>query len=294
MLMTIHTLTLMDNVMIIVGFILVIAWLVIYFYGLRYKDLFESLGEEFKLKELYFWGYGLTLLLKLKYSNRKDKRLHKELAILYGDKYADYYVRVIYSQKITISALLLVLTPMLYCLAQDMTVTVVMLVFSGLAYYYFGNLIEKKILARSEEMLVDFSDVVSKLALLTNAGMIITEAWEEVAYNGDSTIYQEMQRSVEQMQNGKSEIDAIQEFGMRCIIPEIKKFTSTIVQGMVKGNSELVEMINQQNVEIWNERKQRVRREGEKASSKLLIPILIVFIGILIMIMVPIFANIGG
>ncbi len=294
MLMTIHTLTLMDNVMIIAGFILVIAWLVIYFYGLRYKDLFESLGEEFKLKELYFWGYGLTLLLKLKYSNRKDKRLHKELAILYGDKYADYYVRVIYSQKITISALLLVLTPMLYCLAQDMTVTVVMLVFSGLAYYYFGNLIEKKILARSEEMLVDFSDVVSKLALLTNAGMIITEAWEEVAYNGDSTIYQEMQRSIEQMQNGKAEIDAIQEFGMRCIIPEIKKFTSTIVQGMVKGNSELVEMINQQNVEIWNERKQRVRREGEKASSKLLIPILIVFIGILIMIMVPIFANIGG
>ena len=66
MLMTIHTLTLMDNVMIIAGFILVIAWLVIYFYGLRYKDLFESLGEEFKLKELYFWGYGLTLLLKLK------------------------------------------------------------------------------------------------------------------------------------------------------------------------------------------------------------------------------------
>ena len=294
MLMTIHTLTLMDNVMIIAGFILVIAWLVIYFYGLRYKDLFESLGEEFKLKELYFWGYGLTLLLKLKYSNRKDKRLHKELAILYGDKYADYYVRVIYSQKITISALLLVLTPMLYCLAQDMTVTVVMLVFSGLAYYYFGNLIEKKILARSEEMLVDFSDVVSKLALLTNAGMIITEAWEEVAYNGDSTIYQEMQRSIEQMQTGNAEIDAIQEFGMRCIIPEIKKFTSTIVQGMVKGNSELVEMINQQNVEIWNERKQRVRREGEKASSKLLIPILIVFIGILIMIMVPIFANIGG
>ena len=95
------------------------------------------------------------------------------------------------------------------------------------------------------------------------------------------------------MQNGVSDIDAVYNFGVRCIIPEVKKFASTIVQGMTKGNSELAAMLQEQSKEAWQIKKQLVRREGEKASSKLLLPLCIMFIGILIMILVPIFANIG-
>ena len=82
-------------------------------------------------------------------------------------------------------------------------------------------------------------------------------------------------------------------FGSRCIIPEIKKFTSTIIQGMTKGNSELTAMLQEQSKEVWQLKKQLVRREGEKAASKLLIPICVMFVGILIMIIVPIFTNLG-
>ena len=95
------------------------------------------------------------------------------------------------------------------------------------------------------------------------------------------------------MQNGVSDIDAIYNFGTRCIIPEIKKFTSTILQGMTKGNRELSTMLQEQSKEVWQMKKQMVRREGEKAASKLLIPICIMFLGVLIMILVPIFTNLG-
>ena len=95
------------------------------------------------------------------------------------------------------------------------------------------------------------------------------------------------------MNNGVSEIDAMFNFGSRCIIPEIKKFTSTIIQGMTKGNSELTAMLQEQSKEVWELKKQLVRREGEKAASKLLIPICVMFVGILIMIIVPIFTNLG-
>ncbi len=47
-------------------------------------------------------------------------------------------------------------------------------------------------------MLSDFSDVVSKLALLTNAGMILKDAWIETAYTGDTNIYIEMQKTVDE------------------------------------------------------------------------------------------------
>ena len=77
------------------------------------------------------------------------------------------------------------------------------------------------------------------------------------------------------------------------MIPEAKKFSSTIVQGIQMGNKELSAMLQQQSGEVWNLRKQNARREGEKAAGKLMIPIFIMFFGILIMIVIPIFANIG-
>jgi len=94
--------------------------------------------------------------------------------------------------------------------------------------------------------------------------------------------------------NGVAEVDAVYNFGTRCIIPEIKKFTSTIIKGMTKGNSELTVMMQEQSKEVWQLKKQLVRREGEKAASKLLIPICIMFVGILIMILIPIFTNLGA
>ena len=62
---------------------------------------------------------------------------------------------------------------------------------------------------------------------------------------------------------------------------------------MNKGNRELTEMMKEQSREIWNIRRNLIKQQGEKAASKLLIPMCIMFIGILIMIIVPIFSNLG-
>ena len=287
-------LTVFDFVLYGIGAVLLLIWMGFFFAGLKHSSLFDALEEkEYPFKEIYGVGYAVMLLLKYQYRSKHDRKLRKEISVLYGDKYADYYIRVIYSQKVTMAFTLLVLAVPLYGLANSMAAMLVMLMFAGVAYYYFGTVTEKKILKRSEEMLSDFSNVVSKLALLTNAGMIMREAWEEVAYTGESTLYKEMQKAVDEMNNGVSEVDALFNFGTRCIIPEIKKFTSTIIQGMIKGNSELIYMLQEQSKEVWAAKKQNVKRQGEKAASKLLIPILIMFVGILIMILIPIFTNLG-
>lgn len=277
-----------------IGLFCVFLWLFFYIKGYKQADLFDALEEkEYPFKEIYFIGYAVMDSVKYTYKSKYDRKLRKEIEVLYGLKYADYYLRVIYSQKITLSFTMLVLSFAIYGLANDLAALFVMFMFSGLTFYYFGTVTEKKILKRSEEMLSDYSEVISKLALLTNAGMIFREAWEEVAYTGNKVLYQEMQKSVDEMRNGVSEVDAMFRFGSRCIIPEIKKFSSTVVQGIVKGNSELSLMLQDQSKEVWNLKKQNVKRQGEKAAGKLLIPVLIMFVGILIMILVPIFTNIG-
>lgn len=278
-----------------IGLVLILLWLTFFFMGLKYAKLFDGLEEkDYQFKEIYFMGYAVMEFFKYQYKSKADRKLRKEISVLYGEKYADYFVRVVYAQKITIATLLLCFAAPVYGLTDSFAGVFIILLFAFAAYMYYGTMTEKLITKRSEEILSDFSNVVSKLALLTNAGMIMREAWEDVAYTGNTTLYIEMQKTVDEMNNGVSEIDALINFGSRCIIPEIKKFASTITQGLVKGNSELISMLQQQSKELWGLKKQNVRRQGEKAASKLLIPIMMMFVGILLMIIIPIFTNLGA
>ena len=287
-------LSLTDIIIFGIGGVILVIWLILYMKGMKNASLFDVLDEkDYPLKEIYFVGYEALNVIHYAYRSKNDRKLRKEISILYGEKYADYYLRVIHSQQITMALSLLVFSFAMYGLADDIAALIVVAAFAGVAYYYFGTVTSEKILKRSEEMMTDFSEVISKLALLTNAGMIFREAWEEVAYTGERALYLEMQTAVDEMNNGYAEVDALFRFGSRCVVPEIKKFTSTVVQGITKGNSELSMMLQEQSKEVWNLRRQNIKRQGEKASSKLMIPIMIMFIGILIMILIPIFANIG-
>lgn len=289
-------LSLLDIVMFVIGTVILGVWLFLFVIGLGNRDraIFDQLDEnEYPFKELYFLGYALMCLLRYQYKSQSDRKVRKEISILYGERYADYYIRVIYAQKVSLSLTLLTLAVPMYGFANDVLAALVVVMFAGVAYYYFGTLTTTKILQRSELLLSDFSEAVSKLALLTNAGMNLREAWREVARAGDTELYQEMRITVQHMDNGMREEDAFYQFGVRCVIPEIKKFTSTIAQGLVRGNREVADMLQAQSKEVWAIKKQNVRRQGEKAASKLLIPMMLMLIGILVMVVLPIFANLG-
>lgn len=205
----------------------------------------------------------------------------------------EYYLRLTYARAVTYGMLLFLLAFVLYGFSGEIGALLIMFLFSGVSVYYVMTLAPKQIEKRSEQLLSDFSEVVSKLALLTNAGMILREAWTVTADAGEGIFYQEMKHAVSEMENGISDVEAIRRFGLRCMMPEIKKFSATVIQGIQKGNSELSSMLQDQSAEVWALRKQQVRRQGEKAASKLMIPIFIMFIGILIMVIIPIFSNLG-
>lgn len=274
--------------------VLVVLFIVFLLAGIKYNNMIEPLNsKEFPLCELYGVGFAVLGLFRYSYTSKGERKRRQEIALIYGEKHSEYYLRINAAQRVTFAFLLTTLGFAMYGLVNDYLIIGVFLMFAFTAYYYVSTLPKAKLEKKTTQILSDFADVSSKLSLLVNAGMIMKEAWAKVAYTGESELYQEMQRVCINMNNGMSEIDAYSEFGTRCSSPEIKKFTSTIVQGLVKGNRELVEMIKQQSREIWDAKRHRVRQQGEKAASKLLIPICIMFIGIIIMIIIPIFSNLG-
>lgn len=276
-----------------IGTVLSVLFLVVLGLSGKYNDYIAPLDEkEFPLHDLYGFGFMMLDIFHYNFNSKKNIERKKESELWYGGQYAVFYVKAIAAQKITLSTIIFLFGFILFGFTNEIVVIVIMGIMAFAIYMYFGDVVKSRLNKRAEILLSEFPDVVAELALLINAGMIMKEAWRKIAENGNGEIHKFMKQAVIEIDNGTSEIDAYNNFGINCIIPEIRKFTSTMVQGLTKGNSEFSEMLKQQNNEIWIQRQNRVRQTGEKAASKLLIPILVMFIGILVMIIVPIFANI--
>lgn len=162
---------------------------------------------------------------------------------------------------------------------------------AGLFVWYLSESFKDKLTARREKILSDFPQMLSKMTLLVNSGMLLRDAWNLIAYQGNSVLFTEMQLTATQLENGVTEMAAYYEFAERCGVKEVRKFASMVIQGLEKGGSELTAFLKDMSEEMWMEKKNMVKRKGEQANAKLLAPTVIIFIGILFMIMAPLLSG---
>lgn len=248
------------------------------------------------MPEIYGVGFKIMKMFNFEFKSRTANQLRESASILYGERYADYYMRVLYAQRISIIYLIFAAGCGICALAEGtdkLLLLALILVVCGALYYYFMTLPASQVKQRSARFMDEFPNAVSTIALLVNSGMILREAWREVSMSNETELYMEMRRVNEDIDNGVAEVDALYNFGNRCVTPEIKKFTAFIVQGLEKGSRDLAIALRNQTDEMWELKKQNTLKRGELASSKLMIPLMIMFIGILVMVMGPIMTNLG-
>ena len=252
--------------------------------------------ETFKFTEIYGVGFKLLKILKIELKGKEANQIRESVTILYGERYSDYYLQVMYAQKISIIYMCFAIFSGISALAEGrdkILLFFVGLVMCGAMYYYFSTLPASRIKQRSADILSEFPHAVSTIALLVNSGMTLREAWREVSLSDETELYVQMRKVNDDMDNGIAEIDALYNFAERCVSPEIKKFTSFIVQGLEKGSKDLAYALQNQTNEMWQLKKQNTLKQGELASSKLLVPLLVMFGGVLVMIIGPIMTNLG-
>lgn len=263
----------------------------------EFEDYIKPLDKkQFMLPEVYGVGFKLLQLSKFEFKSRGAQQLRENASILYGEKYADYYMRVFYAQRISLVYMFFAVASAISCLTEGsdkLIILVLGVVVCATIYYYFTTVPAARVKERSRLFMLEFPNAVSTIALLVNSGMILREAWREVSLSDDSELYLEMRKVNEDIDNGIAEMDALFSFANRCVTPEIKKFTAFVVQGLEKGNRDLAIALRNQTDELWEIKKQNILKQGELASSKLMIPLMIMFAGILVMVMGPIMTNLG-
>lgn len=283
-----ESMSILNILFLLLGTILSILFIVFLNKGKKFDFMLESLsGDDFPLKAVYSAGFALQDTRFGQLKGGLGDRIRKEMKLYYGAKYGEYYARVLWAQVLSFALLL----PAPFFLLAGMTSGTMSLFFAligvvaaALAVYYFTTLIKGRLDTRRDKCDVEFPNAISKLALLVNSGVILHTAWEMVAEGKEGTFYELMRRSCEDMENGMSDVDAMYEFGVASGSDDIKKFVTALIQSIERGGGELPAFLVSQSAELWAAKRQLLLQKGEKAASALLMPITIMFAGVLLIV----------
>lgn len=223
--------------------------------------------------------------------NTYERKLSTKLAELYGVRDIKQRLRLHLVCKTMYLIIAIIIVTLFGVLMDKPDITYFLFAAAALliVFYTTDRGLDARIKKRNFYIQYDFPDFLNKLVLLINAGMTVPRAWEKIVTDRKNMtpLYEELNTTYLEIKNGKSETAAYEDFARRCRAKEITKFIAAIIQNLRKGNGELVPLLKLQSNECWQLRKNMAKRLGEEASTKLVLPLMIMFIGILIIVILP-------
>lgn len=280
-------------VMITMGTALGILWMILFAKsGMRYQDEMNKLdSSEYFMKDLFGTGFYVIDLLGFKFDTPYFENKLIRLNEIYGAKNGRKILKADLVAQISYSIFLVPVGILLYGITDEPMCLIFALIILLFLVLYIEYDKQNRVEKRRSEIIRSFPHVLSQMALLINAGMPLREALQMASAGKTDVLGNEMKILLDDMKNGIPEYEALRRFSDRCGVDSIRKFASLVIQNVRKGSNELAGALLEMSNEIWRARVGEVKEEGEKASAKLMIPILIIFMGIIMMVVVPIFSG---
>lgn len=176
------------------GTLLVVLWVMLY---LRYSSQYDAMiaaidKKQFFLPEIFFIGFGFMDMFKVNLKTEAGRKKEKKIAEIYGEKYAEYYHNCIVGGQITYALTVAPLGLFIGAMTNDMTFAILVVAAAAALIVYLDMEVSSAVERKHDEVLSDYPEILSKLTLLVNAGMVIREAWTKVAYTCDRAMYKEI------------------------------------------------------------------------------------------------------
>lgn len=161
---------------------------------------------------------------------------------------------------------------------------------------------KKSIQNKNLELLADYPEFVAKLSLLILTGLSIYNALNRIVENYHFSLskngqkrclYELLTLTCQKIRNGMYEAYAYEEFGRMTGIPSYIKFSSLLVSGLNRGNKDFNHHLSEEVTNSLLEHKAFILQQGAKASTKLTLPMMLLFAVILVIVIIPAFFSVG-
>ncbi|MBC8081218.1 MAG: hypothetical protein H7X86_12805 [Gorillibacterium sp.] len=141
---------------------------------------------------------------------------------------------------------------------------------------------------------------MSKIVLLVNAGDTVQQAigrcatpiGEDQAISKEkkvstSPLHRELSVLIHDLGNNLSFSVALENFSKRCSVQEVSLFTNTVLLNYRRGGEDFVTSLRELNRVLWEKRKSLAKTLGEEASSKLVFPMVLIFLVVTVIVAAP-------
>ena len=157
------------------------------------------------------------------------------------------------------------------------------------AYYIFYRLKEKARL-RDEEIEDSYYGFVNRLTIFLGAGFTLQRSLASAIKNEPcSYLRDEVEFSLNLIKSGVAESSVYADLGKKLGLEEYNRLMGLISQNLAFGNSNLIKLLETEVKTSYFLRKEDVRRKGEQASEKLLLPSALLMLLVIIIVMYPAF-----
>lgn len=136
------------------------------------------------------------------------------------------------------------------------------------------------------EIARDLPPFLQALAMMTEAGMNLHPAVSTYAQQNHAALGRELQLVVAATQMGTPLSEALLDLAHRCDIPELYRAAAALVQASERGGAGLAETCRQLAMESWAKRRDLARELGQKAATKMFLPLLLLVLPTLFLFMI--------
>lgn len=166
---------------------------------------------------------------------------------------------------------------------------------SVLGYFYPNIWLTGKIERRQKEVLLSMPFVVDMLALSVEAGLDFIAAMNKVIEKAPANaLSEELEILIKEIKIGASRAEALRNFSWRVDLIPIASFTATLIAADSVGAS-IGPILKQLSTEIRQKRSAEAEKEGAKAATKILFPMMMFIIpSVFIIIGAPIILEMVG
>ena len=164
-------------------------------------------------------------------------------------------------------------------------------------YLREGTRLKEEKKRRENQLLLDYSELVSKLMVYIGAGLTVRNAFEAIGAHYDRLVenrdspdrplYQELRTMRRQFERNMPEADIYIQLSKRVHLKPYTKLCSLIEQNRKNGSKNLRSLLRMEMEEAFETRKSTALRLGEEAGTKLLLPLFLLLLIVMIIVIVP-------
>ncbi|PZE21817.1 type II secretion system F family protein [Paenibacillus xerothermodurans] len=279
--------------LVLLGFELLLVVFLLSLASAKYKGFVRQHRQYIKMSVLAPCSFWLMDRLRLTdHLSDTLARIHQLMVGLHGSKTALARTKCFAAHVLSLIMVALIGSTLLAWASEGGVETLLYccILISLMPFVLFKEL-TGRLQKRKRSMLLELPEMLNQIVLLVNAGETVQKALlrcvESRASVADSPLFTELAQAAHEIGMNASFAKSMEDFNKRCGVQEVSLFTTTLLLNYKRGGDELVMSLKELSFTLWEKRKSLAKTLGEEASSKMVFPMVLIFLVVMVVVAAP-------